>query len=104
MTDFSLKWHPEKGIDNFSKLDGTVRFYDFVKAILLKQNVKEALDFGAGRGGFWFDDGSEYKRYLRDLRTFGATVTACDIDDAVLSHPCSQNQVVVRPGNPLPFS
>jgi SAM-dependent methyltransferase len=101
--DLTLRWHPEKGIDNFSKLDGTIRFYSFVKAILLKLNAKEVLDFGAGRGEFWFDEKSGYRRQLRDLRTYGANVTACDIDDAVRGHPCSHNQVVIRRGEPLPF-
>jgi len=99
----TCRWHPEKGIDSFSKLDGTVRFYNFVKAILLKVNAKDILDFGAGRGEFWFDEKSNYRRYLRDLRTYGANVTACDIDDAVRSHPCSHRQIVIRSGERLPF-
>ena len=101
--DLTFRWHPEKAIDNFSKLDGTIRFYNFVKAILLKLNAKEVLDFGAGRGEFWFDERSSYRRQLRDLRTYGANVTACDIDDAVRGHPCSHNQIVIRRLESLPF-
>ena len=102
--NFTVRWHSEKRIDNFSKLDGTIRFYNFVKAILLKLNAKEVLDFGAGRAEFWFDEKSGYRRQLRDLRTSGAKVTACDIDDAVRGHPCSHSQVVIRRGESLPFN
>ncbi len=51
MTDFTYAAHPEKSIDGFTALDGTVRFYGFVKAIMLRNDVKSVLDFGAGRGG-----------------------------------------------------
>ncbi|QPC43674.1 class I SAM-dependent methyltransferase [Kaustia mangrovi] len=96
--------HPEKAVDGFTALDGTVRFYSFVKAILMRTSARDVLDFGAGRGGFWFDDPSHYRKHMRDLRTTGATVTACDIDEAVLGHPCSHHRETIRPGAPLPFA
>jgi SAM-dependent methyltransferase len=101
---FAFRYHPEKCIDGFTALDGTIRFFGFVKAILLKTGARDVLDFGAGRGGFWHDDPSSYRRQMRDLRTTGAAVTACDIDEAVLSHPCSDTQVVIFPGKRLPFA
>jgi SAM-dependent methyltransferase len=102
--DFTYSTHPEKGIDGFTVLDGTVRFYGFVNAILLKTNAINVLDFGAGRGAAFFEDRSAYRLRLRDLRTLGATVTACDVDGAVLGHPASDHRIVIKAGEPLPFS
>ncbi|MEO8112747.1 MAG: class I SAM-dependent methyltransferase [Phenylobacterium sp.] len=105
--DFTYAIHSEKNIDNSSKLDGTVRFYAFVRSIMLRGKAREVLDFGAGRGAFWYlnteQDGSLLRRHLQDLRFEGATVTACDVDPVVLTHPCSHQQVVLEMGKALPF-
>lgn len=103
VTDFTVRWHPEKGIDGFSAIDGTIMFFTFVRTCCMKANAKDVLDYGAGRGMFWYEDPSEYRKTLRDLRTTGATVTACDIDASVMSHPCSHHQVKIEPLQRLPF-
>lgn len=103
MNDFTTRWHPEKAIDSFSTIDGTVMFFTFVRACCMKTNAKTLLDYGAGRGMFWYEDPSKYRKNLRDLRTTGANVTACDIDEAVMSHPCSHKQVKIQPLEKLPF-
>lgn len=103
MADFTKYWHPEKAIDNFSAIDGTTMFFNFVHACCKKVSATNVLDYGAGRGMFWYEDPSEYRKSLRDLRTTGAVVTACDIDRAVMTHPCSHRQVMIRPLQKLPF-
>ena len=103
MTDITARWHPEKLIDGFSAIDGTVMFFTFVRACCSKTNATEILDYGAGRGMFWYEDPSEYRKALRDLRTTGGKVTACDIDEAVLGHPCSHEQVKIELRKKLPF-
>ncbi len=103
MTDFTYQLHPEKSIDDFTAQDGTVRFYGFVRAIMLRNDVKNVLDFGAGRGAAQQESRSAYKRQLQDLRSSGAKVTAADVDDAVLTHPGSHEQVLIKPNAPLPF-
>ncbi len=103
MKNFLLSWHPEKAVDSFSAIDGTVMFFNFVRSCCLRTKATDVLDYGAGRGMFWYEDQSDYRKSLRDLRTTGATVTACDIDDAVLSHPCSDRQVKIELGQALPF-
>jgi SAM-dependent methyltransferase len=104
MLDFTFRLHPEKNIDNFTTLDGTLKFYQFVKSIMLGSTSAEVIDFGAGRGAFWYDDPSLYRKQMRDLRMPGAIVTACDVDEVVLTHPCSHKQVVIKPDKPLPFA
>jgi SAM-dependent methyltransferase len=103
MTDCTYRLHTEKQIDGFTANDGTVRFYCFVQATILKTGARHILDFGAGRGSAFHDDNSRFRRHIRDLRTLGAKVTACDVDNSVHAHPASHVQVVVKPDEKLPF-
>ena len=97
--------HSEYAVDAFTKFDGGIRFYGFVHAIILKTDADKAcvLDFGAGRGGFFYNRDSEYSKYVQDLRNTGAEVWAADVDSIVLEHPCSNHQVQFDPAEPLPF-
>lgn len=94
--------HPERGAAGFTKHNGTIRFYNFVKAIMAQVDAKRILDFGAGRGGPMETD-IWWRRELQDLRQLGAEVWAADLDTAVLQHPASHHQVVLEMGAPLPF-
>ena len=84
-----------------------MRFFSFVWACILRTNATRVLDFGAGRGKFFFlntgETGSLWRRYLQDLRNTGAHVTVCDVDDAVLDHPCAHERVKILPHKRLPF-
>lgn len=94
--------HPERSVTGFTKRDGTITFYGFVKAIMRDIDARRIMDFGAGRGA-WHELGSGWKRELQDLRQYGAEVVACDVDRAVTAHPASDRQIVLEPGKPLPF-
>jgi SAM-dependent methyltransferase len=94
--------HPERGVAGFTKSDGTVLFYNFVKAAICRVDARRVLDFGAGRGGP-FHTPIRWRRELRDLRQFGAEVWAADVDPVVATHPASHHQVVLEIGKPLPF-
>jgi SAM-dependent methyltransferase len=94
--------HPERSVTGFSKHDGTITFYGFVRAIMRDLDARRIMDFGAGRGA-WHELCSGWKRELQDLRHYGAEVVACDVDPAVMAHPASDRQVVLEPGRPLPF-
>jgi len=105
--NFLNRIHPERNLDNFVLQDGTVSFFSLVRAVALRIQAKNVLDFGAGRGAFQElnneEQGSLLRRHLQDLRFEGARVTACDVDSAVLGHPCSHEQVQIEVGKPLPF-
>lgn len=94
--------HPERGVAGFTKLDGTVLFYNFVKAAICQTDAKRVLDFGAGRGGPLHTP-IKWRRELQDLRQFGAEVWAADVDPVVRDHPASDHQVILEFGKPLPF-
>lgn len=95
--------HPERRIDGFSKLSGTLTFYSFVRAIALRHGVKSVLDYGAGRGAF-SEEQEFLTPYLRDLRFAGAHVCACDIDPIVKTHGYSDEQILIQADKPLPFA
>jgi len=96
--------HSEYKVDSFTKHDGTILFYNFVRAIISNAGSDvNVLDFGAGRGSFYYSKSSRYRKQLQDLRTSGTTVVACDVDEAVRTHPCSDKQIVLDLGGSLPF-
>lgn len=101
-------FHPEASLDHFSEMDIDLAFYSFVRAAYYRCEVREVLDYGAGRNRYVqdFDPAinSFYLRELRDLRFNGARVTAADVDPDVVTHPTSDDQVVLDPRAPLPFA
>lgn len=104
---FLERFHPELAVDNFSRLDGTIIFFSFVKAAIKRTRAKRVMDFGAGRGQVFHDrdkpDASLFKLELMDLREGGAEVWACDVDPVVKDHPASHHQVMIGPDGKLPF-
>jgi SAM-dependent methyltransferase len=87
--------------------DGTIQFYQTVQACQVATAAREVLDFGAGRGGGIVaarEAGNRYKAFLQDLRALGARVTACDVDDAVQSHPAADSITLIDGDAPLPFA
>lgn len=104
---FLRRFHPELDVDNFSRLDGTIIFFSFVRAAMLRTGAKRVMDFGAGRGQQFHDAGlpdtSLFKLDLMDLRKTGAEVWACDIDPVVATHPASHHQIQIGADGRLPF-
>ena len=93
---------PEIGAGGFTSRDGTVEFLSRVHALL--QPHMQVLEFGAGRGAGLQDDAVSFRRRLRNLRGKVARVVACDVDEAVLTHPGADETVVIQPDAPLPFA
>lgn len=101
------RFHPEATIDGFTMQDSAVNFYSLVHAAILQIEAGKILDYGAGRGAYWYintkEKGSLLRRALRNLTSPERHVTACDIDPVVKTHPCSDEQVQISPDEPLPF-
>jgi len=83
-------------LGGFSSLDGTMEFYGRINA-LLKPTYK-VLDFGAGRGAWYFEDRVNYRRSLRDIRSKVAAYIGVDVDEDVLQNPTTTNNIVIRNG------
>lgn len=92
--------YPEVGAGGFSRVDGTVEFYQRVNALL--DPGMTVVDFGAGRGQ-GADDAVPYRRDLAVLRGKVRRVVGVDVDPAVLDNPKVDVAEIVEPGAPLPL-
>jgi SAM-dependent methyltransferase len=101
MSDIVSIFYPENRAGGFSRCDGTVQFYQRVRALLRPDNV--VLDFGAGRGAAYYQDPSLYRKCLRNLRGEGRHVIGVDIDPVVSSNPWIDEAVVIDSTSRLPF-
>jgi len=94
--------HPEMGLGGFLALDGTIEFYSRVKALARPTDL--AIDMGAGRGAWFEEDESEFRRQMRSLKGHVAEVVGCDIDPAVLENRAVDSARVLIPGQAWPFA
>lgn len=85
----------------FAHVDTEVAFFTQVAALLRPDDV--VLDFGAGRGTWFHDEPSRYRRWIQNFRGRCAHVDGCDIDPVVLTNPSLDEAKVHRPGDPLPY-
>lgn len=92
---------PEVRIDDFSRRDSTIDFYLRVNALLDANSV--AVDLGAGRGEWFFDNSSATRLALRDLRSKAGRVIGIDIDPVVETNPAVHEAHVVAPDARLPL-
>lgn len=93
--------YPEIGAGGFSRIDGTMAFYQRVNALLTPS--MSVLDLGAGRGAF-LDDASLYRRALRTLKGKVREVIGADIDKAVLENSSLDSAVLCQPGESIPIA
>lgn len=104
----ALQVHGEIAVDNYSMRDPDVAFFSLIRSLYLRHNIQTVLDYGSGRNYYVQDFDSDLHSYfvrdLRDLRYNGAHVTAVDVSSAVLTHPTSDVQINITPGDPLPFA
>ncbi len=96
--DLLADLYPEVGAGGFSRVDGTVAFYQRVNALL--DPSMTVADFGAGRGRA-AEDPAGYRRDLQVLRGKVASVVGLDIDEAVQENPNVDRAHVVTSGQPL---
>src|SRR5579871_415463 len=102
MNDVVSAAFPENNAGGFARWDGTVQFYQRVRALLAPGQV--VLDFGAGRGSAYYEDSSSYRKSLRDLRGERRRIIGADVDPVVRSNPWMDESIVIDIASPLPFS
>ena len=98
---FEQRFYPEIGAGGFSRVDGTVAFYQRVAALLKKDSI--LLDYGAGRGAWLTEDTCEYRRSLRNFRSRVSRIIGVDIDQAVLQNPALDEAYVFDASGALPL-
>ena len=98
---FDRRFYPEIGAGGFTRIDGTIPFYQRVNAVLKSSDI--LLDYGAGRGVGHIEDVCEYRRSLRSFRTKAARVIGVDVDEAVMLNPSLDEAHVFHPKDRLPL-
>lgn len=93
--------YPEAAVGGYSRMDGTVEFYNRINALLDPDS--EVLDFGAGRGQWARARYSDRAFDLQWLKGKVKRTVGADVDNAVLSNPSLDDAVVLLAGEPLPF-
>jgi SAM-dependent methyltransferase len=101
MKDVLAAFYPEIAAGGFTRSDGTVQFYQRIRALLRPRDV--VLDFGAGRGMALFQDKVSYRINLRDLRGDGRRVVGVDVGSSVSTNPSLDEAMVIDAADPLPF-
>lgn len=97
----AARFYPEVAAGGFSRADWAVAFWSQVGALL--QPEYHVLDFGAGRGEHILDDPIVWRRNLANLRGRCASVTGCDVTQAVHTNPFLDHADRIEPGAPLPY-
>ena len=87
-------------LGSFLKYDGTIEFYGRIRAIVDRNSI--VIDLGAGRGGWYVDDPSSYRKAIRDLRNDVARLIGCDIDPIILENRSTHENRLIENGR-LPF-
>ena len=73
--------------------DGTVEYYEKIRSYIKPKSL--ILDYGSGRGSWFYNDNDKKRRNLRDLRHKESTVIGVDIDDAVLTNPTNHENYIL---------
>lgn len=82
--DLKVIFYPESKFGGFSDIDGTVAFYQRIKA--LAQPNFTLLDFGCGRGAY-NDDPVRFRRELRIFKGQVKKVIGLDVDEGAAGNP-----------------
>ena len=75
--------YPEIGAGGFTRVDGSIEFYNRINALLRPDMV--VVDLGAGRG-WQFEDANVYRRGLLTVQGKVAKVVGVDVDPAVFEN------------------
>lgn len=82
--DYKNCFYPESRFGGFTDIDGSIAFYQRVRA--LAYGLKTIVDIGCGRG-VGAEDPVPLKREIRNLKTLGANVVGIDVDPNARANP-----------------
>lgn len=84
-TECLLRNYPESRFGGFSDIDGTVKFFQRVNALVEPESV--VVDVGCGRGKC-MDDPVRLRRELQIFKGKATKVIGIDVDPAAAENPC----------------
>src|SRR5215510_7356890 len=94
------RFFPEIAAGGFSRIDGTVQFWQRIAALTGPESV--VLDFGAGRGGKG-DDSAVFRRNLSALKGRVREFVGVDVDPVVTTNKGLDRAFVIGSDGRLPI-
>ena len=94
--------YPELGAGGFSRVNGTVEFYNRIRALCTPEMT--VLDLGAGRGQQIIDARNGFFRDLLTLKGKVHRLVGADVDPIVKENPFLDHAEVIVPGETMPFA
>ena len=91
----------EKILGGYAPMDGTVEFFGRIQSIL-KEDMT-VLDLGAGRGEWYYDDKSSYRKKIRDIKGTVKIFIGVDIDTVVLNNPTTHKNYLMKSKDQIPL-
>jgi SAM-dependent methyltransferase len=95
------RFFPEIGAGGFSRVDGTIQFYQRVRSLIWADAV--VLDFGAGRGVRYIEDTIPSRRELHCLKGKVRRVIGADVDPVVKQNPGIDEAIMLGPQGQIPL-
>ena len=95
------RFFPEIAAGGFSRLDGTIQFWQRIAALVRPDSV--VLDFGAGRGVGQSEDPVTYRRNLRSLKGQVREIIGADVDPVVMTNKALDRAFVIGSDGRLPI-
>jgi SAM-dependent methyltransferase len=92
---------PETAAGGFSRIDGTIQFWQRIGALIRPDSI--VLDFGAGRGASQSEDSVEYRRDLLSLKGRVRELIGADVDPVVVTNKALDRALVIGPDGRLPL-
>jgi SAM-dependent methyltransferase len=100
MTDLiGTHFFPEIAVGGFSRVNGTVQFWQRIGALISPDTV--VLDFGAGRGANQSEDPVRFRRNLLTLKGRVRELIGADVDPVVKTNTALDRAVVIGPDGDL---
>ena len=99
-TSYMTAFYPESTFGGFSDVDGSIRFYSRVHALI--SPASRVVDFGCGRGSH-AEDRVPFRRNLKSFKGKVAKVIGLDVDPAGCGNPLIDEFAQLIPGNPWPL-
>ena len=99
--ELKRRFYPEANVSGFTHVDGTIRFFNHLAAIVRPTDY--VLDFGAGRGEALRDDTVDFRRDIQNFKGRCQHLDGCDVDPVVLQNPFLDAAKVIDSSGRLPY-
>jgi SAM-dependent methyltransferase len=99
--DIDSYFFPEVSAGGFTRIDGSIQFYQRIHALIDSSTV--ILDFGAGRGAQRLNDTVAFRQALLNFKGKVREVIGVDVDPIVTQNDSLDRALVIKPDEAIPL-